>query len=126
MPMHEAVAQKVVAIVDDDAASLAAVSGLIDALGFATYCFRHPLDFLASPDLRVFDALVTDIRLPGMSGVTLLHRLRSVGNRMPVIAITAYPDEATRQLALRCGALACLAKPVAPDELLAWLDRAIG
>lgn len=125
MPMHEAVAQKVVAIVDDDAASLAALSSLVDALGFATRSFRDPLAFLASPARFEIDVLITDIRLPGISGVTLLHRLRAAGLGAPAIAITAYPDETTRQLALRCGALAYLAKPVAPDELLTWLDRAV-
>lgn len=127
--MHEVaegpVAGKRVAVVDDDPASLAALSSLIDALGFATFCFGDALGFLAAAELRAFDVLITDIRLPGMSGVTLLHRLRAAGAWLPAIAITAYPDATTRQLALSCGALAYLVKPVAPEELLGWLNRAV-
>lgn len=118
--------RKTVAIVDDDPAALAALGGLVDALGYRPLCFSDPADVLASDQLRSVDVLVADIRLRDFSGIVLHRRLRAQGLDVPTILVTAYPDEATSQRALRAGFHGYLAKPVVPEELLACLRWATG
>ncbi|MBB3769895.1 FixJ family two-component response regulator [Angulomicrobium tetraedrale] len=114
----------VVAIVDDDAASLAAIAGLVDALGFSTLAFHDPAAFLAARAVVEVNALIADFRLPGLNGLALHRRLRHLGISLPTVLVTAYPDEATRLQALKEGVRAYLAKPVSPEALLACLRPA--
>jgi DNA-binding NtrC family response regulator len=71
------------------------------------------------------DVIVTDIRMPGVSGLDLLASLRAVGSRTPVVVMTAFGDAAERSRALRLGAFAFLDKPFEVD-LLRELIRAAG
>lgn len=118
--------RKTVAIVDDDPAALAALGGLVDALGFRPLLFYDPVIVLASGAARSADALVADIRLQDFSGIVLHRRLRAEGVELPTILVTAYPDDVTRRRALRAGFHGYLAKPVTPEELLACLRQATG
>lgn len=117
---------RVVAILDDDGAALAALAGLVEVLGYATRGFCDPADFLASSAPRDVSCLIADMRLPGFSGLMLHERLRMQGIFLPTILVTAYPDDTTRRHALGRGVDAYLGKPVSPDELLACLRRAVG
>ena len=72
-----------------------------------------------------FDCLITDVRMPGRSGLDLLQHLRSVGSSMPVIIITADPNPTTRSRAMRGGAYAYLTKPVSSDALFCHLQSAL-
>lgn len=116
--------RKVVAIVDDDKACLAATSSLVNAFGYCTRCFEAAADLLASEVLGEMPALIADIRLPGMSGVLLHEALVKRGILLPTMLITAYPDDATREHVLRHGVSAYASKPVSPDDLLAFLQGA--
>ena len=113
--------QKIVAIVEDDSSALAALTSLVNALGYGARGFSHPSSFLAPGAAREISCLIADVRLPGISGVTLYQRLRMKGISMPTILITAYPDEATRMSALKAGVHAYLTKPVEPEKLLLCL-----
>ncbi|CAH1651740.1 response regulator transcription factor [Chelatococcus asaccharovorans] len=116
--------RKVFAIVDDDEACLAAISSLVNALGYCTRCFANPADFLASDVLRNVQGLIADIRLPGISGVLLHDALVKSGITLPTMLMTAYPDDTTRAHVLRHGVSAYVSKPVSPDDLLAFLQAA--
>jgi CheY-like chemotaxis protein len=70
--------------------------------------------------------LVTDLRMPGMSGLGLLSYIQQLGWELPTIVITAFGDEETRELAQRFGAHAILDKPIEPDELERAVRGAIG
>lgn len=70
--------------------------------------------------------LVTDLRMPGMSGLGLLSYIQQLGWDLPTIVITAFGDEETRDLAQRFGARAVLDKPVEPDELERAVRAAVG
>ena len=72
------------------------------------------------------ECLITDVQMPGMSGVDLQSRLIANGNRTPVIFVTADPDERLRERALAAGALGFLSKPFREENLIACLDRATG
>jgi two-component system, LuxR family, response regulator FixJ len=64
-----------------------------------------------------FDCLITDVSMPGHSGLELLQRLRTIGSTIPVIIITADTSATTRSRAMRGGAHAYLTKPVSSDAL---------
>lgn len=73
-----------------------------------------------------FDCLITDVSMPGRSGIELLQRLRSLGSRMPVIFVTADTRPATRSHAISSGAHAFLTKPVSSETLFQHLQSALG
>jgi FixJ family two-component response regulator len=83
-------------------------------------------EFLESGCLSDTECLVTDVRMPGMSGVDLQSRLIANGNRTPIIFVTANPDERTQERALGAGALGFLTKPFSVESLITCLDRATG
>jgi len=118
--------QTLISIVDDDESLRLAMRGLMKSVGFSAEVFACAEDFLASPLLPVTACLIADVQIPGMSGVELHHQLVSAGNRIPVILITAYPDDAARRRALEAGAIAYLLKPFNDDDLLSRINVALG
>ena len=72
-----------------------------------------------------FACLMTDVSMPGHSGLDLLQHLRSLGSAMPVIIVTADTNPATRSRAMRGGAYAYLTKPVSSDALFRHLQSAL-
>jgi FixJ family two-component response regulator len=115
-----------VAIVDDDEAVREALGDLLMVSGLACHCFESAADFLDARATCHFDCLVTDIRMPGMSGIDLIERLRDEGSYLPVVALSSVLDETTRALALALGARTWLAKPVTDERLLGAISAAIG
>ena len=114
-----------VAIVDDDQSLRNATSNLLQAAGFSTATFADAESFLNSAGQPRAACLVTDMRMPGMSGVELCQRLAASGAPIPTVLITAYPSDATRSHAREAGIVCCLAKPFAPDELLECVRKAL-
>jgi FixJ family two-component response regulator len=117
---------QMISIVDDDKSVREAESSLIKSLGYATKTFASAEEFLESGRLRDTACLITDVQMPGMSGVDLQSRLVANGHRTPVIFVTANPDERTKKRALDAGALGFLSKPFNEESLIACLDRATG
>jgi two-component system, LuxR family, response regulator FixJ len=72
-----------------------------------------------------FDCLITDVSMPGHSGLDLLERLRTLGSSMPVIIITADTSPAPRSRAMAAGACAYLTKPIETEALLRHLQSAL-
>ena len=114
-----------IAVIDDDAPALQATVSLIAAMGFEARGFESAYAFLASGLLATTDCLVSDIRMPGMSGVELYRRLLASDNAIPTILTTAYPDEPTRALAMAAGIDGYFAKPFDPEDLMACLRKAL-
>ena len=90
----------VVAVVEDDAAMRKSIGRLLDASGYATEVFASAEELLQSAVVDIAVGLVLDIHLPGMSGIELRRHLRAAGSKVPVIFITAFDDDATREEAL--------------------------
>jgi len=109
---------KIVAIVDDDESVRRALQGLLKAVGLQAKAFASAEEFLDSGQQHHTACLVTDIRMPGMSGLDLQARLNSQNCRIPTIFITAHGDANMRMQALRAGAVEFLAKPFSDDVLL--------
>jgi FixJ family two-component response regulator len=80
---------------------------------------------LVSEQLSRFACLITDMRMPGMSGIELYERLLATGWRIPTILISAYPDDLHRAHARRAGILSCLRKPFTAEALLERIAAAV-
>jgi FixJ family two-component response regulator len=115
--------RKFVAIVDDDDEVRDALQGLLRSAGLCSQTFESAEAFLGSGHQRETGCLITDIRMPGMSGLQLQARLNAECCRIPTIFITAHGDEEMRFQALRAGAVEFLQKPF-DDELLVESVRA--
>jgi FixJ family two-component response regulator len=115
----------VISIVDDDKSVREAAKMLIGSLGYATETFASAEEFLESGRLCDTACLITDVQMPGMSGIDLQSHLTTNGHRTPVIFVTAYPQEGVRARALDAGAFGFLGKPFSEDSLIACLDRAL-
>ena len=114
-----------VAIVDDDEAVREALGDLLMVSGLACHCFEGAAAFLAARKTRHYDCLITDIRMPEMSGIDLIERLRDEDCGLPVVVLSSVLDEQTRSHALALGAVAWLTKPVTDERLLGALSDAI-
>lgn len=91
---------------------------LFESAEFDVEVFASAEEFLYAGHLSESACLVLDVQLPGISGIDLQKQLRADGNNVPVIFITAHPDEHTRQLAMRAGAIRFFSKPFSGTDLL--------
>ncbi len=115
-----------IAVVDDDESMRATTTDLLESAGFAAVAFPSGEAFLGSGRLQDVSCLITDMRMPGMSGLALHDRLVASGSPIPTVLITAYADEPVRARALAAGVSCYLIKPFTAEELLACVATAIG
>jgi FixJ family two-component response regulator len=120
MPKHN-----LISIVEDDQPFRESMRKLVSSLGYTVEVFPSAADFLASPFLTATACLVTDVQMPGMTGVELHRKLLDAGYAIPTILVTAYPDEVVRNRALRNGVVCYLSKPVDDDHLERCLRSAL-
>jgi two-component system, LuxR family, response regulator FixJ len=113
-------------IVDDDPAITSSLSALLTAEGYQTRAFNSPKAFLDFIHPEARGCLISDIRMPEMSGLDLQLRLLEMGMSFPVIFITAHGDLAMAIRALRAGAVDFIEKPFPNALLLDSLKRALG
>jgi len=114
-----------VAIVDDDQAIATALSSLLRSEGFTVSLFDSAESFLASREIDTVDCLLTDMQMPGMSGIELVRHLAQDKQDLPVLVMTAYPTPQARRRAAAAGACAFLSKPFAAEVLLKELRKAL-
>jgi two-component system, LuxR family, response regulator FixJ len=114
-----------VAIVDDDEAVREALSDLLLVLELSCRTFDRAEAFMADYVPGRFDCLITDVSMPGHSGLDLLQHLRTIDSAMPVIVITADINPTTRSRAMKGGANAYLTKPIETEALLRHLQSAL-
>jgi FixJ family two-component response regulator len=116
---------KTVAIVDDDDAVRVALEGLLRSAGLTARAFESAEGFIESGQQHQTACLITDIRMPGMSGLELQAKLNAEGCRIPIVFITAHGDAKMRMQALRAGAVEFLAKPFDDEALLESVRAAL-
>jgi two-component system response regulator HydG len=114
-----------VLVVDDDLAMAQMVSEGLEAHGFAGQAIADVRAATAAVEAGGYDALVTDLRIPGTDGLTLLARSRAVSPESPVIVMTAFSEVATAVESIRRGAYHYLTKPFQVAELSLFLQRAL-
>ncbi|CDF92901.1 MULTISPECIES: response regulator transcription factor [unclassified Pseudomonas] len=115
-----------IAVVDDDESVRAALKSLLRSSGYDVRTYCSALDFLDTAGPAGTNCLVSDIQMPGMSGVELHERLGAMGFRIPTILITAYPGKVSHLGANTPGLVACLPKPCEADRLLECIETALG
>ncbi len=115
----------VIAVVDDDPAIREAMDDLIMSFGYECRLFVSAEQFLESKQQADIDCIVVDVKMPGLSGIELQSELNRRGTPPPMIFVTSYQDERTRNAALNGGALAFLGKPVNIVSLIGCLESVL-
>ena len=112
-------------IVDDDQAVREALALLIGTVGLRVATWAHPDAFIAGFDREAIGAIVLDMRMPGLSGLAVLERLRGEGVDQPVVMLTGHGTVEMCRRAFKQGAAEFLEKPVDDDLLLDTLHQAV-
>jgi len=113
-----------VAIVDDDASMRETTKDLLQSVGISAATFESAESLLKSKRLKSISCLITDMRMPGMTGLELHQHLVASNHAIPTVLVTAYPDERLREQALKAN-VRYLAKPFAANDLLDWVRSAV-
>ena len=104
-------------VVEDDRFLRESMCRLMRSLGYTVDIFASAADFLASPRLAETACLIADIHMPAMTGLELYRRLIDMGNAIPTILVTAFPNDVDRARALNDGVVCYLRKPVDEEHL---------
>src|SRR5512133_1985416 len=113
-------------IVDDDPGQRSLLDSFLRGQGFKTVLAASGEEALAKLREGTFKLMISDVRMPGLSGLETLRRARQEHAVLPVLLVTAYADIREAVGAMRDGALNYLAKPIDLDELLATVQQATG
>ena len=112
-------------LLDDDAAVRQSLSLLISTVGLRVQTWADPQQFLDSFDRQSIGALILDVRMPGISGLTLLDTLIEQGVDQPIILLTGHGTVDMCRRAFKAGAVEFLEKPVSDDVLLDTVQQAV-
>jgi two-component system response regulator FixJ len=115
----------VVHIVDDDAAVRQSLSFMLSAAGLAVRVYDSPSAFLDGLSAEQSGCLVTDVRMPDMTGLELLRRLRAKGCLIPAIVITGHGDVPLAVEAMKAGAVDFIEKPFEEAAILKAVKKAL-
>jgi FixJ family two-component response regulator len=115
----------IISVIDDDPSVRLATNNLLTSRGYTVHTFGSAHEFLQSAELDTTSCVIADVQMLAMSGVELLTHMRSLGRITPFIFMTAFPDEAVRDRALKAGATCFLAKPFSTPKLLQCLEAAL-
>ena len=105
-----------ISLIDDDGLVREAVERLLRSLGYNIDVFASAEDFLTFDNFRTASCIITDIHMPGISGIELQKRLLDEGYSIPIIFISASYTEMDRTRALQAGAVGLLTKPFSGDS----------
>ncbi|QDA36760.1 sigma-54-dependent Fis family transcriptional regulator (plasmid) [Paracoccus liaowanqingii] len=114
-----------IAFIDDEAPLCAAAADWLEASGFEVATFTDPAEALAGIRAEACDCVVTDLRMPGLSGQQVLDALRGQDPDLPVILLSGHADVPVAVAAMRTGAHDFLEKPYRAEHLVEVLDRAV-
>jgi len=119
-------ANATVHVIDDDDALRDSLGFLLASAGIEAQTYDSATSFLAALPRDAHGCVITDVRMPGMSGIELLRELKSVAPAMPVIVITGHGDVPLAVEAMKLGALDFIEKPFDDEALLASVRNALG
>ena len=112
-------------VVEDDQPMRESLVMLLEEAGYKVSAYATAEDLLARAAAIEGNCVVSDVRMPGMDGLTLLRRLRSEGSALPLILITGHGDVPMAVAAMKAGAVDFLEKPFEADALLAAIEAAL-
>jgi FixJ family two-component response regulator len=124
-PESIALSNRAISIIDDDGSVRAATHNLVRSLGYVVHSFASAEEFLQSPHLNNTSCVITDVRMPAMSGLELQAHLLATGHRFPFIFVTAFSVESDRARAMKAGATCFLSKPCDGEALIKCLEMAL-
>jgi FixJ family two-component response regulator len=114
-----------ISIIDDDEATRVSLAALMRSKGFDAKTYGSASDFLSAGAQDTSTCIVTDIQMPGISGIALKQHLNDQKCVVPVIMITARTDKRLHDQALKSGAFCLLRKPFKAHALLECIERAL-
>ena len=109
--------KNLISVVDDDESIRRTTTLLIESFGFRAAAFESAETFLRSGHLHDTSCLIVDVQMPGMNGLQLQSHLAASGCDIPIIFMTAYESQDSRQRAMQAGAAAFLGKPFGDEQL---------
>jgi FixJ family two-component response regulator len=114
--------ERLLAVIDDDESFRSALAELLRSLGHEARAFASTEEFVAANDVG-YDCIITDVQMPGMSGIDLKHLLNAYGSRVPVIMVTGRAEPGLEGRVASCGAACLLKKPFEATALIDWLEK---
>jgi FixJ family two-component response regulator len=114
-----------IAVIDDDESFRVALVESLSSLGYGTSGYDSAEHYFRGIQERSFDCVVTDIHMPGMSGLDLMKRLAAQGSTTPIVLITARSDSSLEAKAAAAGAVCLLRKPFEIDHLIKCIEEAV-
>ena len=120
MPGHLAIA-----VIDDDDSFRVALAESLSSLGFDATGYASARDFIAGDGQGLCNLVVTDVHMPGMSGLDLIRHLTASGSKLPVILITARSEAGLEARAAAAGGARFLKKPFEIGELIECIEGAV-
>jgi FixJ family two-component response regulator len=117
--------RNLISVVDDDESIRRTTTLLIESSGFRAAAFESSESFLSSDRLHDTSCLIVDVHMPGMNGLQLQNHLAAMGCGIPIIFITAYENQDSRQRAMQAGTVAFLRKPFSEEQVLQTMRSAL-
>lgn len=114
-----------VLVVDDDLFVRGSISSLLREYGYTVFSFESALDALEELVHNNVNAVLTDIKMPGISGIELLERIRAISPDIPVVLMTAYAELDMAVDAIKKGAFDFIVKPFKTDYLIHAMEKAV-
>jgi two-component system response regulator FixJ len=118
-------ADRTVHVIDDDEAMRDSLAFLLDIRGFETALYESADAFLAALPTLARGCILTDVRMPGLSGLELVGQLKERGIALPVIVMTGHGDVPMAVEAMKAGVVDFIEKPFEDDALLSAIERAL-
>ncbi|ALP54001.1 hypothetical protein Tel_13145 [Candidatus Tenderia electrophaga] len=116
---------QVVYVIDDEVAICRALTKILDDVGHVVECFATAEEFLAVCERNFRGCIITDVNMPGMSGLLLQDELKRRGVSLPIIFMTGYGRVESAVQAMKKGAVDFLEKPVSPEQLIERVEQAL-
>lgn len=115
-----------IAVIDDDEAVRVSLDGLIRSYGYGVRLYESALAFLNCAERAAADCVISDVQMPGMTGIELKEALVASGSPTPVILISAFVDDISQARAEQAGVTCYLKKPFTGQGIIDCLNRALG
>lgn len=116
---------KQVAIVDDDEFVRDGLVELLDSVGYQSQVFTQAKEFLEKFESTTFGCILLDVRMPGMSGIELQHKLNQMKISIPIIIMTGHGDIAMAVQAMKDGAFEFIQKPFRDQDVIDAISKAL-
>jgi putative two-component system response regulator len=112
-------------VVDDDAYVLESISTLLKEYSYTVYTCQHAIDAMAMIEKIAFDVVLTDIKMPQITGIELLQKIHAYDQQLPVILMTAFAELDIAVDAIKLGAFDFITKPYNPSYLVHSVEKAV-